>query len=787
MLSLARSYKAKGQPFLALKWFWEVYKPKPEAPAGAEYRSIYADEQFLGRLEAVDVAVECKNYDAAEKMLSSAPPAVAARPELQRAATDMRRAQGDIRAAQAIFTAVHYLLSLDCVDRAASVLDGVTPQLAALPHVVRAREMLERRTRHLRDDGAYLATYDILNEADLVVKAKPHQSFVLSRILQAEPDTFIDVGCNTGWLTITVAKARPNCRVIGIDISTARVEEAVRRARLEGVENVEFYVDGARPETGAVYKALTSWSADAGKNTVVLISEVLEHLPDPVSVLSFWSNIANRVMVTVPDVEAYYNLWAWARDLEAPIAKSERLGSDGAEHVRCYDAHQLVEHLHDAGLEPERVERINISRNLAGEEEDDRSLLFADASRAPWETDGAAMCRRDFAKRIDIYAEGWVPWGPRAHLLGSGSASRMVGGSEQAVIHLTPELAALGYEVHVYASPLDRREYERGVWWHPLGEFQPSDPRDLVIVWRRGEHLHRCVSKAAGRWPVWLWCHDVPSPARAYDYRLADRIVVLSEYQRELFVKLGAPADRMLVLQNGVDAAAVAGASAQAAERDPHAVFYGSSGDRGLLHLLRMWPSVREAVPDARLVCTYRTDLMRWPTNPKTWFDIADEIEHLGATLPGVTFYPGLPHGEYLTTAARCGVWAYPSNFEEISCIVAMEMQALGLEPVASDLAALKETVLEGPLVSWEAMRQELMAGGAEARDGTFWVPDGCFSKTFRDVLVGALEKPLPDEDRLKLSAQAIARYAWAVTARLFARAIEESRHGDHPDEEPRA
>lgn len=778
-LALARAYRAVGQPYLALKWYWEVFKEKPEPPAGAEYRNIYADAQYNGRLEAVEVALEVKSLDVAEKVLVSAPPAVLNRHEVQEIIADVRRRNGDFTAAQAALTLTHYLLSLDCVDLAAGVVESLSPQLMAQPHGVRARRMVERRQRHLRDDGAYLATYDVLNEADLVVKAKRHQPFLLERIIAAAPDTFIDVGCNTAWLTINVAKALPACHCIGIDISKARVEEARRRAALEGVENIEFFVSSAELDSDTFVRMDLPHKG----HTLVLISEVLEHLEEPGDVLEFWAQ-AGHIMITVPDVEAYFNLWPWARQLDTPLAKSERLGSEGAEHVRCYDAHRLVEELHEAGFEPQRIERIDISTNLAGEGENDRSLLFADAKICD---PHMQMVRLG---RIDIHCEGWVPWGPRAHLEGSGEKSRMVGGSEQAVIHLAPELAALGYEVHVYACPMDRREYERGVWWHPLGEFQASEPRDLVIVWRRAEHLLLCSKESAGRWPVWLWCHDVPDPKRTGDYCIAEKVLVLSDYQRGLFREVGVPAEKLVVLQNGVDAGSVQLAlnCTDVADnlRDPHAVFYGSSGDRGLLHLLRMWPGVREAVPDARLICTYRTDLMRWPTNGPTWFEIADEIEKLGATLPGVTFYPGLPHDEYLAAAARCGVWAYPSNFEEISCIVAMEMQALGLEPVTTDLAALRETVLEGPLVSWEVVRRELMEGGAEARDGTFWVPEGCFSKTFRDILVGALERSMVDADRGKLSHEALTRYSWTRTARLFAAAIEESKNEPQSHEEPR-
>ncbi|MCK9355573.1 MAG: methyltransferase domain-containing protein [Dehalococcoidia bacterium] len=789
MLVAARAYRKMQQPGLALKWYWKALAEKPETPAGQSYRCLVADVEYAARLEAVDAAVEVRQLDAAVTILEKAPASIKKRPEVERAVTNVRRLAGDNIAATSVLALVHYLLSLDCVDLAAQVVDSLTPQLLELEPVVRARRAVERRSRHLRDDGAYLATYDILNEADLVVKAKRHQGFLLERIIAAGPVEFWDVGCNTAWLTIAVAQALPKCHCVGIDISTARVEEAQRRAKLAGVENVEFFVDGAVPERPDTCSKIF---VDTFGPRLVLISEVLEHLISPIDVLNFWQyeGGADRIMITVPDVEAYYNLWWWARQLNEPLSHSQRLGSEGAEHVRCYDAHRIVAELREAGFEPERVERVDISQNLVGEGEPDQSLLFVDAVRG---ASMEAMAALHPFGRIDIFCEGYVPWGPRAHLEGSGATSRMVGGSEQAVIHLAPELAARGYEVHVYAAPMERRGFERGVWWHHLGEFVPSEPRDLVIVWRRAEHLHRCVTEAEGRWPVWLWCHDVPDPKRAANYRVADRVLVLSQYQRELYAAVGVAQGKLVVLQNGVDAAAIEVARTTrdpavvtAREFDSRAVFYGSSGDRGLLHLLRMWPSVREAVPDAQLICTYRTDLMRWPTNPPIWFKIADEIERLGRELPGVTFYPGLPHDEYLAAASRCGVWAYPSNFEEISCIVAMEMQALGLEPVATDLAALSETVLEGPLVRWNIVSDELIAGGARSEGGTLWVPDGCFSKTFRDVLVGALLDPMSGNDRLKLSEDALARYSWTVTARLFAEAIEESRHGDHPHEEPR-
>ena len=194
MLAAARAYRKMQQPGLALRWYWKALVERPETPAGQSYRSLVADVEYAARLEAVDAAVEIHQLDAAITVLEKAPPSIRKRPEIERTVTNVRRLAGDNAAATATLALVHYLLSLDCVDLAVQVVESLTPQLLELEPVVRARRAVERRTRHLRDDGAYLATYDICNEADLVVKQKNHQGPLIERIVAANPAEFWDVG-----------------------------------------------------------------------------------------------------------------------------------------------------------------------------------------------------------------------------------------------------------------------------------------------------------------------------------------------------------------------------------------------------------------------------------------------------------------------------------------------------------------------------------------------------------------------------------------------------------------
>lgn len=60
----------------------------------------------------------------------------------------------------------------------------------------------------------------------------------------AEPQslTILDVGCGTGYKTLTLAEANPGCRIVGADISAESIRLAKERLSFHKIENAEFYV-----------------------------------------------------------------------------------------------------------------------------------------------------------------------------------------------------------------------------------------------------------------------------------------------------------------------------------------------------------------------------------------------------------------------------------------------------------------------------------------------------------------------------------------------------------------
>src|SRR3990167_2696184 len=128
-------------------------------------------------------------------------------------------------------------------------------------------------------------------------------------------------------------------------------------------------------------------------------------------------------------------------------------------------------------------------------------------------------------------------------------------------------------------------------------------------------------------------------------------------------------------------------------------LFYGSSYDRGLDHLLFMWADIRKAVPEVELHCCYGWDLFdKVASNNPERMKWKAGVQML-MTQPGIVHHGRVGKEELSKIRKSCGIWAYPTDFQEINCITALDCQADGLVPVTMALAALPESVQSGVMV----------------------------------------------------------------------------------------
>ena len=134
---------------------------------------------------------------------------------------------------------------------------------------------------------------------------------------------------------------------------------------------------------------------------------------------------------------------------------------------------------------------------------------------------------------------------------------------------------------------------------------------------------------------------------------------------------------------------------------------YSSSYDRGLEHLLKMWPDIKKEVPSATLDVYYGWKLFAqfYKDNPASmlWKENMDKM----MTQDGVKDHDRISQDQLKKEYETSAVLAYPTHFGEINCISALKAQAYGAIPVVINYAALKETVQFGIKINGDVYDKE--------------------------------------------------------------------------------
>lgn len=312
-----------------------------------------------------------------------------------------------------------------------------------------------------------------------------------------------------------------------------------------------------------------------------------------------------------------------------------------------------------------------------------------------------------------------------------------VGGSEEAVIHLSKRLVARGFSVSVFCNcGTDEKEYD-GVRYLPFQAFNYRDRWDTLILWR---HPHFADYELnAGQ--VFVDMHDVISPGEFTKKRLSriTKVFFKSKFHRELFQNI--PEEKAIIVGNGI----VAKEFLKDEERDPYLLINTSSPDRSLDVLLSLFRDVKKRVPQARLHWAYGWGVYDSAhAGNKEREDWKKTVVDNMKTTEGFTDLGKLNHREVAALYRKAKVFAYPTEFAEIDCISAKKAQAAGAIPVCTDFAALETTVEFGHKVhspktveNWSVGRASFGLEGQKEREE--WV----------DACVKALgEPPIPEEDR---------------------------------------
>jgi len=290
-------------------------------------------------------------------------------------------------------------------------------------------------------------------------------------------------------------------------------------------------------------------------------------------------------------------------------------------------------------------------------------------------------------------------WGP-------DSGETGIGGSEKMVILLANEIQSRGVNVSVYANMTHASRGihpDTGVCWRHWAEFDEKRPRDALVIWRAIEALSRVQCPAKVRM---LWLHDVQNPARYTDeiLALADIVQFQSEFHVDP-VRDVVPEEKRWVARNGIRRPHPYAEALNFSKKDPKLVAYLSSPDRGLLTAAKIIREAQKTDPEIRLVCMYGfTPWARRSQAQNRHYSIPDIgrdcsadvyerelyaiLDEIGAIVLGRVGWDRVDQ-----ILLEAGVWLYPTDFDEISCMAAMEAQAHGCVTCSTVHGALFETL----------------------------------------------------------------------------------------------
>jgi SAM-dependent methyltransferase len=167
-------------------------------------------------------------------------------------------------------------------------------------------------------------------------RARRH-ALLLKQVLRdvGAPASIVDVGCGDGAATILAAQVNPGHRIVGLDWSA----DALRHAQARGLTLVRAEVEP------------TGLPIASGRADVVVMSELIEHLLDPDSVLEeVWRVLkpGGTLLLSTPNLAAWYNRGLLALGIQPLFTEVSlravfgRPGTQVAGHLRLFTARALV-------------------------------------------------------------------------------------------------------------------------------------------------------------------------------------------------------------------------------------------------------------------------------------------------------------------------------------------------------------------------------------------------------------------------------------------------------------
>lgn len=301
-----------------------------------------------------------------------------------------------------------------------------------------------------------------------------------------------------------------------------------------------------------------------------------------------------------------------------------------------------------------------------------------------------------------LVVSGYGYWGnfDPAALYNESESDVQIAGGETAMLHISKELAHLGHEVMVFYDILRPGRIE-GVDFLPSNLFIPLACQldyDVLISWD-APHIFRFADRAKARIQVF----QLNSASIGVLDWMIDLYFHPSEWHKDRFQEIYpeiTEAKQRARITNGIDYDRYT--KHQADIKKEARVIYSSSPDRGLHHLLEMWPEIVKEVPHAELHVFY--DMDKWLKSDRelrrkglhtVTSDRAASIRKSLRRLPSsVKIHGGIGQHRLAREQLAGSVLAYPCdpvNPTEGFSMTILEGITAGLRVITTDADALAE------------------------------------------------------------------------------------------------
>jgi len=291
--------------------------------------------------------------------------------------------------------------------------------------------------------------------------------------------------------------------------------------------------------------------------------------------------------------------------------------------------------------------------------------------------------------------------------------NKSLGGSESAGYYIAKEMGGLGNDVVVFSNIQSESagQYE-GVLYLPIGElsnqqplgnnftqFAQSVPHDVLIIQRVPNAFLNHFKSKINLW----WSHDLAlvrnRPNVQAQLSNIDKVLAVSEWHKKQMQDIYKIQDRCIdVLPNGIDHSHYGKQDEIDIDKkfNSKTLIFSSRPERGLENLVKPGGIMHELWGLDKEIKLFVTCYSHVSPDIKNFYDY---LWYRCKELPNVTLLGFFGKHDLAKLEENSTFYVYPTDFEDTSCITAMNSQKAGTPFIASKYGALPETLNEAGVV----------------------------------------------------------------------------------------